>query len=162
MIEESNLYPEDLLLCDYDYPEDYVNMHHKEDYIVSSNINKQFIVHKTSSNTHYRLLARISWHLKEDKYTTMSFICDTGAPKHLYLCKDAIDLLKSYNLILIDDIGDPYLKIKINDETKVSVRFEETPRIHKNANIIGLRVLLKLGLNISENKFSFNSLFTTF
>jgi hypothetical protein len=159
MMEERSLYPEDILLCDQDFPANYINMHHKDDYKIHNKPIKNFFIHKSPANTHYRLIARISWKINSNTYIPMSFICDTGAPKHLYLSNDAITCLTDNSLIKIDDLGDPILKLHSSKETSFLSRFEETPKIHQNANIIGLRVLIKLGLCLKTDIFSFNENF---
>jgi hypothetical protein len=44
----------------------------------------------------------------------MSFVCDTGAPSHLYLSVKAIKILDKAKLLLTDDKGTPYIKMHKN------------------------------------------------
>lgn len=88
MIESSTLVPEDILLQDEDFPESYINMQHPSDYIQVSAAFKDFICHSRLGR-HNRLIVRLCWKLSDSAYLPISFVCDTGAPSHLYLSNKA-------------------------------------------------------------------------
>lgn len=83
----------------------------------------------------------------------MSFVCDAGAPMGLYLSTKATNLLRSIKRVVEDETGNEYVEIcKIG---KASI--EPTPPGHAPAKVIGLRVIMKLGLNVGSGTFTFNN-----
>jgi hypothetical protein len=142
----------DLLLTDLDFPPDFKNFAHPYDYqIRSSPIDPEYIFHKYPGGN--RLIYRISVYIGPETYTTLSFVCDTGAPKHLYLSSPAINTLQQYHLLKIDCETD-ISWIRINNK---KVPIDVTPTVHAPANIIGLKLLCKLGLQLHEDEFTFTS-----
>lgn len=143
----------DLLLTDADFPSTFKDFAHPDDYQLHSDpIEPQCIFHQYPGG-HNRLIYRTSIYIGPGRYTTLSFVCDTGAPKHLYLSPRAVDTLQRYKLLRIDsetDISWVYVKNK-----KVPV--DVTPPKHSPANIIGLKLLCKLGLQLDEEGFTFTS-----
>lgn len=107
MIENNTL--EELLLHDEDFPEGYKNMAHPSDYKEVKTFNPEFIYHSYFGR-HNRLILRVAWKVSESVMIPMSFVCDTGAPSHLYLSKKAFSVLNKYNLILEDDKEAKYVK----------------------------------------------------
>ncbi len=88
----------------------------------------------------------------------MSFVCDTGAPMGFYLSTMARNTLLHAGRIHEDETGNEYVHIS---ESKAAV--EPTPHGHAPGNIIGLRVLTKLGLCLnSDGTFLFTRMPDTF
>ena len=156
MIESDTRSIEELLLHDEDFPTGYVNMVHPDDYKVTSRYVSEFIVHSRFGR-HNRLIARVSWKILNNTYMPLSFVCDTGAPSHFYLSVSTLNELSKYNALKTDERGTMYVKVFKNHTDTFLANIEETPHIHKNANIIGLKALQKLELHLSDQGFSFNS-----
>ena len=152
---------EELLLHDEDFPKNYVNMRHPEDYIIFAEFKPQFICHSYFGR-HNRLIARVAWKVSDNVMIPMSFVCDTGAPSHLYLSTEAMEVLNNAKLLLTDDKGTPYMKMHKNASETFPATVEETPYVHKHANILGLKALKQLSLHLSGEAFNFNSEFAYF
>jgi hypothetical protein len=161
MMEDRNFIPEDVLLHDEDFPANYVNMMHPDNGKLCDNIVKEFIYHH-QFNKHDRLIVRTCWKTAKNKYIPFSFICDTGVPKHLYLSQNTISKLSEYELLYSSELDISYVKIHKNPTTIFKAPIDETPNIHKNANIIGLKTLKKLGLVLDDDVFRFNNEFQHF
>lgn len=101
MIEESATTIEELLLHDEDFPEEYVHMAHPGDYKVVEEFKPHFIMH-SHFGRHNRHNARVAWKTGNGTMVPMSFICNTGAPSHIYLSGDALRTLDSAGLLLKD------------------------------------------------------------
>jgi hypothetical protein len=155
MIEESVLVTEELLLHDEDFPNNYIDMAHPDDYKTVSHFNPQFIFH-THYGRHNRLIARAAWKTPDKKLIPMSFVCDTGAPSHIYLSTKALSILDENKLLMKDERDTPYVKIHIDNDNTFPATVEETPSVHKKANILGLKSLQKLHIYVINDKFSFN------
>lgn len=157
MLEESEVTCRDLLLCEADFPKNYKNMSHPDDYKerdeplpVSRFINEKL--------GHWRLIMRVSFKLANGKYLPMSFVCDSGAPYHFYLSDKAMDMLTSGGRIKPDEVENPYMDDIVGGKAAV----KETPYNHKPANIMGLRMMQRLGCKISQDSFDFESEFSHF
>lgn len=166
MIDE-NIIPEDILLHDEDFPRNYVNMKHPEDYIVSPTPMDATFVISSRQGRHHRLIARIAWQTENGNFIPMSFVCDTGAPSSFYLSPEARNILEEHKVLRIhDEMGEPFVKARRRhgdfESTYFMARIDDTPQIHKNANILGLKVLLKIGLHLNESGFSFDPHFRHF
>ena len=135
----------DLLLHDLDFPEDYVNKQHKNDYKIYDNPIKEYLYVKKSH--HNRLLLRISYKIENNNYVPISFICDTGAPSGIYLSKYAKNIIKSR--IHEDELQNEY--IILNDNKKINV--SDTPLQHGDINIFGIQILDYLCLKLSNGNF---------
>jgi hypothetical protein len=159
MIESNIQSIEELLLHDEDFPINYVDMTHPDDYKVTCSSNSEFIMHSRFGR-HNRLIARVSWKISDNTYMPLSFVCDTGAPSHFYLSVNALNKLGEYNVFKTDERGTMYVKVFKTPTETFLANIEETPHVHKNANIIGLKALQKLELHVSDQRFSFNSNFT--
>lgn len=122
--------PEELLLTDEDFPRNYINKQHPDDYKLSNApIEKELVFHQHKGR-HPRLLLRCSIKLAEDVFCPMTFVLDTGAPK-VYLSAFAKPILAAYNLQAVDkDVGFEYV-------TLLGRKFvmEDTPEGHAPANI---------------------------
>jgi hypothetical protein len=150
MMDDNKIVEDELLLHDSDFPNNYVNMAHTDDYRIKSEfINKELIFHRKMH--HNRILLRISWQIDNDKYLPMTFVLDTGAPMYFYLSNKAIKSLSSR--ILEDELQTSYVIIKCDNVTK-KASIQETPLNHQPANIIGLLMLEKLGLSLLNGSFN--------
>ena len=137
------------LLKDADFPALFINMAHPDDYQLYANpVAHQFYFHKENMR-HTRLIARLCWQSTEG-FTTISFVCDTGAPRYIYLGKTALKLLREIGRIKLDGAGNEYIKILGRN-----VQIEDIPEYHEPANMIGLSLLMRLGLHVNEDTFSF-------
>ena len=154
IMEENHITEGDLLLCDADFPANYVHMAHPDDYKqvdIPLPINR--LLHQKIG--HWRLILRVSFRLANGKYLPMSFVCDTGAPYDFYLSREAMKNLTSCGRVKEDEIGNAYLDDVVG--RKAAVR--ETPYTHEPANILGLRMMLKLGCKLTETGFEFTEAF---
>jgi hypothetical protein len=161
MMDEQRMILEDILLHDEDFPSCYRDMAHPNDYKVTTDVVREFIYHH-KRNRHDRLIVRACWKVGDKKYVPMSFVCDTGAPSHLYLSPTAIEILENHRLIRQGELEIPYIELMIRPGQSFKAAFEETPSIHKNANIIGLKALKRLELHLSNESFFFNKSFEHF
>ena len=155
MIEENTITKEELLLHDEDFPDNYVHMAHPDDYKEVPIFVPQFIMHEHFGR-HNRLIVRAAWKTSNNTFIPMSFVCDTGAPSHVYLSNKALSILNSKGLLLKDERETPYINIHISSRKTFPAVVEETPYIHKDANILGLKSLRRLNLHLIDNGFSFN------
>jgi hypothetical protein len=131
----------ELMLSDHDFPANYVNMAHPEDlHVQDAPTPRELFYHERQY--HFRVLLRVSIKLFNGKFTTASFVCDTGAPMGLYLGEATLDFLKSHGVVKDGETG---LIIKIFGR---NYAVEETPPGHNPANIIGLTLLRRLKLQI--------------
>ena len=158
MMEQSATVIEELYLHDEDFPEDYVHMAHLGDYKEVQEFKSQFIVHSYFGR-HNRLIARVPWRTKNVTMVPMSFVCDTGAPSHIYLSNEALRTLDNKGLLLRDDKDTPYVRIHTSKDSAFPAAIEETPQAHKSANILGLKSLKRLHLHLVDDGFSFNKEF---
>ena len=131
----------DLLLHNADYPSNFINMQHPQDYISAEEPVSECIYH--TNDGHARMIARISWRKSDNEFIPMSFIIDTGAPTGLYLSPQARAVLDSINRIKVDDLnGITYVSISNIGLAVV----EHIPAQHVPGNIMGLRLLRRIGL----------------
>lgn len=146
MMDATEVAAAEMLLQDADFPGNYVEMQHPDD---CSIVSKPFVEYITNSYAHhYRLIVRVCWKFDETKYMPMSFVCDTGAPTALYLSEKAYNILTIQRRVLEDDAGNVYASIcKVG-----AAAVEPTPPGHAPANIIGLKLLMKLGLDLDPDK----------
>lgn len=119
------------------------------DYLVASApMHPESIIHSVRDRPD-RLWLRVSWKLSEGKFVPMSFLLDMGYlgyPKHLYLSQRAIDMLEHARLIGVDADTDVEYTTLFGRKCCV----ELTPSVNQPANIIGLKMLHRLGLQLSE------------
>ena len=149
-----------VLLCDADFPCDYVNLRHPEDYeLQDAPIAPSFIVNQRRG--HARLILRISWRVG-GKFMPMSFIVDTGAIHPIYLGTLGMRLMEAHGRLAVDELGNDIVKLHRGDGRECSVHYEATPRAFDPANIIGLRFLLRFGLVIDGATFAFKESFDHF
>lgn len=136
----------DLLLCDDDFPDNFVNMHHPQDgKITQVPIQQEYI--RNERLGHHRLILRTSIKLRENQFVSFSFVLDTGAPSSIYFSPgEAFNGLQQGKRVIED--GDVvYMEI---GGKKAAVK--ETPHTHRPANIIGLPLLERFGLTLHPDK----------
>jgi hypothetical protein len=146
IIDEEAMTPveEELLLRDEDFPSTFVNKAHPQDYILSaSSIVSEYIFHEYRGLRHPRLIWRVSYKLGEHAYMPISFVLDTGAPK-MYLCSHLMNILIERELVVKDHDMEVVYMMMLGHKFVV----EETPEGHAPANIMGLRALCTLGLQL--------------
>ena len=160
MMNSTEVSAADMLLQDADFPKNYVNMQHPEDYEVVSKPFVEYIPHFSGHNN--RLIVRVCWKKSntpsaglgaQAEFIPMSFVCDTGAPMGLYLSTKATDLLRNIRRIVEDETGNEY--VEVSEIGKASI--EPTSPGHAPADIIGLRVIMKLELSTRRGSFVFNN-----
>lgn len=152
MIDESDIVEDELLLHDDDYPINYINKHHPDDYKITSHfIQSSMLFHKKSHRN--RLILRISWKI-DNGFVPMSFICDTGAPMYFYLSPMAKQLIAGR--IISDELQTEYVELIDNNNVTFKAHVTCSPGNHSDVNIIGLLLLSKLGLSLSYDRFDLN------
>ena len=155
MIEDSTITKEELLLHDEDFPDNYVHMAHPDDYREVQDFAPQFIMH-SHFGRHNRLIVRAAWKVSDKAVVPMSFVCDTGAPSHVYMSNRALSVLQERGLLLKDDRDTPYVQVHINSTKTFPATIDETPYVHRDANILGLKSLKRLNMHLGDDSFSFN------
>ena len=158
MIEEGTTTREELLLRDQDFPGNYVNMAHPDDYIEVAEFEPHFIMHSRGGE-HNRLIARVPWQTRTGTMLPMSFVCDTGAPGPMYLSEEARRTVESKGLLLTDLQGQEYVRIHVDNDNMFRALIEPTPPAHGGANILGLKAWRKLHLHVTDDEFHFKNSF---
>lgn len=147
MIEGHNI-EEELLLMNDDFPDYFIDKAHPSDYISFQHPTPiEFIYHK--KQYHNRIIARVSW-LVGCSFVPMSFVIDTGAPNGFYLSHKAFQHLQPR--IQIDDMDNQYVCIKNSKNQTKNIMVCPTPYNHSPANIIGLKILMFLGMEIHTDE----------
>ena len=84
-----------LMLCPHDFPPNYTREFcHPDDYVVrAGTTGTRDLIFSRRHGPHNRLLARLSWSVPGGTLP-MTFVLDTGAPKHLYLSRRPLDTLE--------------------------------------------------------------------
>eukprot|EP01031_Cornospumella_fuschlensis_P028011 gene28011-33825_t len=90
--------------------------------------------------------------LDGNSFSSMTFVLDNGAPKHLYLGSHAMSLFESHGLIHED--ADSGIDFVVLFGSKCPV--VETPPGHAPANVIGLPLLMRWSLHLDQDSFSFS------
>lgn len=147
MIEDETLVRDELLLTSADYPSNYVDLAHPEDYKLTLNPVYELTFHIKSH--HNRLLLRASWKVNEG-FVPMTFVIDTGAPMYFYLSKRAQQAIASR--IQVDELQSRFVEI---DGKKALI--QDAPQNHDNSNIIGLLMICRLQLQIFGNSYMFGT-----
>ena len=83
----------------------------------------------------------------------------SGAPSHVYLSKEAMDVLGKAGRLLKDDRDTPYVEMHIRGDEKFPATVEEAPSVHRHANILGLKSLKRLCFSLRGEAFNFNDKF---
>ena len=78
---------EELLLTNEDFPANFVNFAHPDDYIISQQaITPERIFHQYHGR-HPRLIFRVSTRISENEYIPISYVLDTGHLKFIIVNK---------------------------------------------------------------------------
>jgi hypothetical protein len=133
---EADQVGEDLLLHDADFPDGFKDMAHPDDFVV------EYFPHE-GKNNHGRIIVRVCFQVSNG-YLPLSFVCDTGASHSLYLSPRSYGILNDAKRILKDkDLCREYVQL-----SGMKASLCETPAQHQPANLIGIRLLAKLGLRM--------------
>ena len=167
-----------VLLGDADFPQNFKNMAHEDDYkLLEAPLDPQFIYHQRTG--HSRLILRISFFVGHEKYLPMSFIIDTGNPIGFVFSATAHKLLGTYNRLKVDEAYSPHVNVleglnsrHMVDANRIRLRTPGSADACKqfkagysmgtsdnrtnDANLIGIPVICKLGLNIKADHQGFN------
>lgn len=165
MVEGDEAEKADMLLCEADFPPNYVHMAHPDDFKPLKDPMPVECFQHVGDFGHHRLLLRVSFKMDDGKFVPFTFVVDTGAPWHFYLGDETKNALKNGKRLLEDDIGNTYMQVC---GKKCAVH--ETPQNHKPANILGLKMLQFLGFGLldfketknQETKFGFREEFEYF
>lgn len=144
-----------ILLDHRDFPDDYTDMCHPDDYIISSKWIQCNFIYNHGILKNERLIVRTYFSVLNKEYMPISFIIDTGCPHAIYLSSPAATILRSNDRLLEDEAGTRYILI---DGKKIIFGINTT---HGDANLIGLPFLSKFGasININQDKtYSINGL----
>ena len=133
-----------------DFPSNYVNFIHPEDYKLYNSPFMEMFFHK--KRFHNRIFIRLCFKLDIETYLPLTFIIDTGCPMYLYLCTKSKDILK--HIINSDEFGTEYISLPNGKKFTV----DETPLVHENVNIIGLMAMDYLGFSILNGEFIFENI----
>lgn len=144
---------EDLILIAEDFPPSFHGVH---DYAIARSPVTPRTVYLHIRGRHNRLWYSTSWRVADGEFLNFSFLIDTGAPKDLYLCDAAVDALERHGLLKVDE--DMSFQYVLLFGRKVLV--EPTPAPHRPANIMGLKLLKRFGLELmdAEPHFAFKHL----
>lgn len=153
-----------IMLCDADFPSEYIGMKHPDDYKLQDlPVIPTFTINQRQG--HSRLILRISWKVGE-KYMPMSFIVDTGVCQPIFFCSSAMRAMEENGLLLLDDLQNDAVKIHCfdcsGDHKTYTVHYQITPNVYEPANIIGLRFLLRFGFHVGDGSFRFDQSFEYF
>ncbi|KXZ52506.1 hypothetical protein GPECTOR_9g550 [Gonium pectorale] len=137
-----------IVLCAQDFPDGYSEGRHPDDYVkMNTAIQPQFILHNQRGRFS-RLWWRVSWKLQDGTFVPMSFLLDTSAPKHIYLSEDALNLLEADKQVVHnDDMGAQHVTLFTK---KCAV--EAMPHTQNPANILGLKMLRRFGLELYNDE----------
>ncbi len=140
---------EDVLIGKQDFPDEYgKTLSHPDDYIRVEECMTPTIIYNDGEDKNERIIARFSWKSDDGKtYIPMSFICDTGATRHIFLSDAAFALLRVIRSIKKDELGTRYVVINGRKTALLP-----TPDSFQPANLIGLPLLSRFGLSIDKNK----------
>jgi hypothetical protein len=149
LIKHDDAEDSDLLLREYDFPENYVDMAHPNDgKITSTPITPELI--RLSRRGHFRMIVRISFQLGDNRFVAYTFVCDTAARIHFYLTEQALAVLDAAGRIETSEFGSYLLTVS---GRKAAVRV--TPHTHQPGNLMGMLMLERLGLQMDEGSFTF-------
>ena len=141
-----------LLICSQDFPVHYSDEEycHPDDYKPSPRIIPREFIFNHRQGKFNRLILRICFEgdSASTTFIPMSFILDTGAPRHLYLCQKAIASLSDANRLFVDEDMDMMWTPIYGRKVPI----DNTPSSHDPANIMGLRFLMRLGLTLNDKK----------
>ena len=90
----------------------------------------------------------------------MSFILDTGAMSDVFLSKEGLAALDKYKLSRRDGRDNRFARLRFGkkNDQQMKCLIEKTPEYFEPANLIGLKLLLRLGLHLNKPSFEFDHL----
>jgi len=141
---------DDQMLQEADFPDDFIDKHHPNDFIPSTEYIQELYFHRLP--LHNRLLLRISFRLKNNIYIPFTFVLDTGATCHMYINSITRRLIKER--IYEDDAGNQFINLSSGKRFGIY----PSPDLHSDTNIIGVIGLAYFGLILQENSFEFINL----
>ena len=152
---------ESVLLDPYDFPEGYVEMQHPEDYIPTRTpVTPTFVFNNRCGRA--RLILRVSFKTDDNWFIPMSFIVDTGGTEPFYFSKKAKATLDAHGLLLLDDLQTDCVRVHLRDGPVMMVHYVDQVERYEPTNLIGLRLISRLGLVVSGKSFSFQEKFDFF
>ena len=86
-----------------------------------------------------------------NQFISYTFVCDTAARVHFYFSKKTVAFLKSAGRIETDEESGAYFLTVAGRKATVRV----TPQTHQPVNFMGMLMLERLGLEMSEGSFTF-------
>jgi hypothetical protein len=138
---------DEILLSSADFPASWSHMAHPDDYVETEEpIPLEIFYH--SKPHHNRTLLRASFKVGEGRFVAMSFIVDSGAPSGIYLSPAARSKLEACGRLGVDEADNEFIEIVGLGKTSV----QDTVVIHQPANIIGLPLIRKLGINFGADR----------
>lgn len=140
---------ESIMLQEADFPDYYINKNHPDDFKPMHVPICELIYHRLQN--HNRLILRISVKISDGMFIPLTFICDTGAPTHIYISDLTRRLINSR--IEDDDLGNQL--ITVNGKRMI---VNKSPELHRDTNIIGLLALTRFQMFFKDEGFGFNSL----
>ncbi|KAI9103127.1 hypothetical protein DFS34DRAFT_646511 [Phlyctochytrium arcticum] len=143
-----------ILLSRLDYPEEYLTpgkmFAHPNDYEITTEPIEPDVFYY-ARYSHRRIFARLPVALGNDKWTSATFIVDTGAGGWFYLSEPLLNILDDYQRVKDDDLGGIFIEVDIGGTgTPQKCPCDEVPRQYIQGNIIGLPVLLMAGFSIKK------------
>jgi hypothetical protein len=104
------------LLQPADFPINFVNMSHPDDYkLLNAPLAMEYIFHRSEGNS--RFIVQISFLVEKNKYLPMSFIVDTGCPIGFTFSRKATQLLEQYKRSKEDELGKTYISVFLGNES---------------------------------------------
>ncbi len=141
-----------------DFPENFINMKHPDDYIlVPKPIDPEYILHKRDG---MRLFLRISWKTSKG-FLPMTFLLVTGNPRPISFCEEGMEAMTNNGLRHTHHVeGREEACVHIHHHERSEEDF--FPAVmhlsqEKSVNIIGLSVLMKLGLHLNSEGYRFEN-----
>ena len=142
------------LMWSTDFPDNFVNRQHPEDYIlVPQPIVPEYILHASR-----RLFLRISWKTPKG-FLPMTFMVDTTNPTSISFCPEGMMAIINNDLRHSEEIsGLGFVQVnhgRSGEEVFFHARMDYSQV--KSVNVIGLRGLMKLGLHVDSKGFRFDN-----
>ncbi len=130
-------------------------MHHPDGYKVQSEpIIPEFSVHQAGNPI--RLIGRVSFRCAAG-YIPIRFTVDTGGKNYFYFSEDAVMVLAENSAVLRDDNANNYVRMRVG-ENFVRASFADSPTHAKPENLVGLKLIFKLHLQLrANNTFNFST-----
>ncbi len=143
-----------------DFPDNFVNRQHPEDYIlVPEPIVPEYILHTSILHGSIRLFVRISWKTPRG-FLPMTFMVDTTNPYFILFCPEGMMAIINNDRRHSKDHSDlGFVQVHHGRSGEEEVFFNARMDYSqvKSVNIIGLRGLMKLGLHVDSKGFRFDN-----